>query len=340
MCHDPGETRLRGEKIMNNSLGIDREADLSSDDNSTLFELSESSSQTSTTSEKLEWGENKGKASTSTPQEPSACTQSGNKARDDGDKVSHACAMGSSRRRRSQQQPVTRSRRRSGRRASDQGTVSEACPSQRADSCVSPLSPQRLPDTSWSPTNNTPGKAHCEGNHLIFVGQKSSHSHADVPLPDAPVIVEPPLDVISAMLPLLPSYPRDRAEVRVWVHSVLLIRNVALTTPPYVRVSLHPGACSVTRTSLPSSGSIVPPAYPKIVATRNNEGTFARLASSTAAGYRFGKAGVGERLVLPLAGGGLAKGLGRMHGAHVPSIRDCFGKIDWAMRYIFATATA
>lgn len=61
------------------------------------------------------------------------------------------------------------------------------------------------------------------------------------------------LDLGAAMLPLIPSFPKGSAEVRVCVHGVLLpCTGHTLVTPPYVRASLHPGAHSIARTGLSS----------------------------------------------------------------------------------------
>ncbi|CAM9712690.1 unnamed protein product, partial [Ectocarpus sp. 12 AP-2014] len=58
----------------------------------------------------------------------------------------------------------------------------------------------------------------------------------------------PSLDVAAAMLPLIPSYPPGSAEIRVLVRSLLWpAASVVPPTPPYVRVSLQPGACSIAR---------------------------------------------------------------------------------------------
>lgn len=64
------------------------------------------------------------------------------------------------------------------------------------------------------------------------------------------------LDLVAAMLPLIPSFPEGSAEVRVRVHGVRIpcVPGHTLTTPPYVRASLHPGAHSIARTGFPSVG--------------------------------------------------------------------------------------
>lgn len=60
----------------------------------------------------------------------------------------------------------------------------------------------------------------------------------------------PSLDVAAAMLPLIPSYPLESAEIRVLIRSLLLpIAGVDPTTPPYVRISLQPGAYSIARST-------------------------------------------------------------------------------------------
>ncbi|CAM9315535.1 unnamed protein product [Ectocarpus fasciculatus] len=58
----------------------------------------------------------------------------------------------------------------------------------------------------------------------------------------------PPLDLAAAILPLIPSYPPGSAEIRVLVRSILLpAASVVPAAPPYVRISLQPGAYSIAR---------------------------------------------------------------------------------------------
>jgi len=61
-----------------------------------------------------------------------------------------------------------------------------------------------------------------------------------------------PLDVAAAMLPLIPSFPPGTAEIRFWVHSLILPTSAS---PPYARFSLNPGAHGIARTSLALRGS-------------------------------------------------------------------------------------
>lgn len=59
------------------------------------------------------------------------------------------------------------------------------------------------------------------------------------------------LDIATAMIPLIPSYVPGSAEIRIRVHGVVPLAGVEFETPPYVRVSLHPGGCNtMVRTPL------------------------------------------------------------------------------------------
>ena len=51
--------------------------------------------------------------------------------------------------------------------------------------------------------------------------------------------IDPPLDISASLLALTPSYPPGHAEVRVWVHGILVGRDLILETRPYVRASLY-----------------------------------------------------------------------------------------------------
>ncbi len=64
------------------------------------------------------------------------------------------------------------------------------------------------------------------------------------------------LDIAAAMFPLIPSFPPGSAEVRFWVHSLVIpMTGDTLASPPYARFSLNPGAHSIARTSLASRAS-------------------------------------------------------------------------------------
>lgn len=59
---------------------------------------------------------------------------------------------------------------------------------------------------------------------------------------------QPTLDLGSAMLSLIPSFPSWSVEIWLRAHRVMPVRGVDFTIPPYVRISLHPGGQTVACT--------------------------------------------------------------------------------------------
>ena len=127
-----------------------------------------------------------------------------------------------------------------------------------------------------------------------------------------------PLDISAAMLPLIPSFPPDSAEVRFRVRS-FIIRAVGDTLPssPYVRFSLHPGAHAIARTAPASNtSSCKMPSWPG--------GTVGHSPDSRFVEYLFKGEGNGTNgahvVALPL--GSTEAGTARSEeGGAVPSIR-------------------
>lgn len=78
----------------------------------------------------------------------------------------------------------------------------------------------------------------------------------DDPSPNQPMERDPlTVDIATIMLALTPSYPPGSAEIRVRVRSIVFPARHAPVIPPYMRVSLHPGAHIIVRTGLPSAAT-------------------------------------------------------------------------------------
>lgn len=102
------------------------------------------------------------------------------------------------------------------------------------------------------------------------------------------------------MPPLIPSYRPWSAKIVLWVHGVRLPVGVMLKSPPYVRVSLPPGAHSIACTG-PALGPTLIPATSKPNIWKRYEGKFPTPRPEPALRYRFiSVGGGGARLILPL----------------------------------------
>ena len=135
------------------------------------------------------------------------------------------------------------------------------------------------------------------------------------------------LDLVAAMLPLIPSFPEGSAEVRIRVRGIRVpCAGHALATPPYVRASLHPGARSIARTGLPS---VVPRSASRASSVSSREGGISVVEHSPAErvveyvfeGEDGGANGDEHRISLSLGPRAVDMALGEDAGPSPPRIR-------------------
>ncbi|CAM9455945.1 unnamed protein product, partial [Hapterophycus canaliculatus] len=143
---------------------------------------------------------------------------------------------------------------------------------------------------------------------LVPTSTSSFDSASDLPGDKQPKERESlPLDIEATMLPLIPCYPSGSARIQVRVRSIILPICVPPANPPYVRVSLHPGAHIIVRTGLASAVASL--RTTRTVPSRDKKNVFVLLAKAFQAGsvahHRFAvwAGGVGANnqvLMLPL----------------------------------------